>query len=318
MARRSCSTPRTAGSVYPRAFLAASRLDLAALRRSEDCFVDELIGPVWCARAIPSMRAHFPALLCRRQPRALRARSAHVRGPPAVLRQYPLDAGGRRPRHGRARGRRRPGNLPPALSVDDALRRIEGLYKPYHRALRRLFTTVHRAFGTAILIDCHSMPSTAGVQGRAAARRCRARRPLRHQLRGWWPMTSSDPARPRLLGQPQQALCRRLHHRALRQPGRRAARHPARAQPRALHGRAAVRAHARIRPAGRRPADAGGAPGALPIEELRPYRAAAEYAFARLHPARRAGIAGRTMFRRTIAASDGALMIETAALPAPR
>jgi N-formylglutamate deformylase len=36
------------------------------------------------------------------------------------------------------------------------------LYKPYHRALRRLVTRVHRDFGTAILIDCHSMPSNAG------------------------------------------------------------------------------------------------------------------------------------------------------------
>ena len=46
------------------------------------------------------------------------------------------------------------------LSVDEALRRIETLYKPYHRALRRLITRVHRDLGTAVLIDCHSMPST--------------------------------------------------------------------------------------------------------------------------------------------------------------
>ncbi len=32
------------GRVYPREFLAASRLDLATLRRSEDSFVDELIA----------------------------------------------------------------------------------------------------------------------------------------------------------------------------------------------------------------------------------------------------------------------------------
>ena len=28
--------------------------------------------------------------------------------------------------------------------------------------MRRLFTRVHRDFGAAVLIDCHSMPSTAG------------------------------------------------------------------------------------------------------------------------------------------------------------
>src|SRR3974390_1309973 len=48
------------------------------------------------------------------------------------------------------------------IPIDDALARIEGLYKPYHRSLRRLFTRLHREFGAAMLIDCHSMPSTAG------------------------------------------------------------------------------------------------------------------------------------------------------------
>src|SRR6516164_10548685 len=47
------------GSVYPRGFLAASRLDMVSLRRSEDSFVDELaLGVV--RRGYPLMRAHFP------------------------------------------------------------------------------------------------------------------------------------------------------------------------------------------------------------------------------------------------------------------
>src|SRR5204863_8455672 len=47
------------GSVYPHAFLTASRLDVAALRRSEDIFVDELsLGVV--RRGYPLMRANFP------------------------------------------------------------------------------------------------------------------------------------------------------------------------------------------------------------------------------------------------------------------
>src|SRR5258708_10373854 len=48
------------------------------------------------------------------------------------------------------------------IPVEDAIRRIEGLYKPYHRALRRLFTRQHRDFGAPVLVDCHSLPSTAG------------------------------------------------------------------------------------------------------------------------------------------------------------
>ncbi len=48
------------------------------------------------------------------------------------------------------------------ISVAEALRRIDALYKPYHRTLRRLFMRLHRDFGAAILIDCHSMPSSTG------------------------------------------------------------------------------------------------------------------------------------------------------------
>jgi N-formylglutamate amidohydrolase len=48
------------------------------------------------------------------------------------------------------------------IPVDDALRRIESLYKPYHRTLRRLVSRVHQDFGVAVLVDCHSMPSTTG------------------------------------------------------------------------------------------------------------------------------------------------------------
>ena len=45
------------------------------------------------------------------------------------------------------------------ISVDDALARIEALYKPYHRALRRLINQAHQSFGTVVVVDCHSMPS---------------------------------------------------------------------------------------------------------------------------------------------------------------
>ncbi len=45
------------------------------------------------------------------------------------------------------------------LDVEEALTRIEALYKPYHRALRRLINKAYQAFGTVILVDCHSMPS---------------------------------------------------------------------------------------------------------------------------------------------------------------
>jgi len=149
------------GSTYPRAFLAASRLDIGTLRRSEDSFVDELIAGV-VVQGFPLMHAHFPRCFVdvNREPYELDPRMFE----------------GRLPSFANTRSMRVAGGLGTVarvvgdaqeiydqrIPVDDALRRIESLYKPYHRSLRRLFTKLHRDFGTAVLIDCHSMPSTAG------------------------------------------------------------------------------------------------------------------------------------------------------------
>lgn len=149
------------GCVYPRAFLASARLDLLTLRRSEDSFVDELFAGV-VGRGHPLMRAHFPRCFI------------DVNREPYELDPRMFD--GRLPSFANTRSMRVAGGLGTVarvvgdsqeiydrrIPVDDALRRIESLYKPYHRALRRLLTRVHRDFGTAILVDCHSMPSSAG------------------------------------------------------------------------------------------------------------------------------------------------------------
>ncbi|MBI3706051.1 MAG: N-formylglutamate amidohydrolase, partial [Rhizobiales bacterium] len=149
------------GSTYPRAFLAVARLDIGTLRRSEDSFVDDLVAGV-VNQGFPLMRAHFPRCFVdvNREPYELDPRMFE----------------GRLPSFANTRSMRVAGGLGTVarvvgdaqeiydqrIPVDDALTRIESLYKPYHRALRRLFTRLHRDFGTAILIDCHSMPSTAG------------------------------------------------------------------------------------------------------------------------------------------------------------
>jgi N-formylglutamate deformylase len=149
------------GSVYPRAFLANAQLDIATLRRSEDSFVDELFAAV-VERGFPLMRAHFPRCYVdvNREPYELDPRMFE----------------GRLPSFANTRSMRVAGGLGTVarvvgdaheiydqrIPVDEALTRIEGLYKPYHRALRRLITSMHRDFGAAVLIDCHSMPSVAG------------------------------------------------------------------------------------------------------------------------------------------------------------
>jgi N-formylglutamate amidohydrolase len=151
------------GNVYPRAFLTATRLDVATLRRSEDSFVDELVHGV-VGRGYPMMRAHFPRCY------------VDVNREPYELDPRMFD--GRLPSFANTRSMRVAGGLGTVarvvgdaqeiygqrIPVDDAIRRIEALYKPYHRALRRLFTRIHRAFGAAVLIDCHSMPSAAGTK----------------------------------------------------------------------------------------------------------------------------------------------------------
>src|ERR1700681_2628593 len=151
------------GNVYPPSFLASARLDLASLRRSEDSFVDELfLGVV--QRGHPLMRAHFPRCYIdvNREPYELDPRMFE----------------GRLPSFANTRSMRVAGGLGTVarvvgdaqeiydqrIPVDEALRRIEQLYKPYHRALRRLFTQVHRDIGAAVLIDCHSMPSATGTK----------------------------------------------------------------------------------------------------------------------------------------------------------
>src|SRR2546423_12055194 len=151
------------GRTYPRAFLATAQLDLATLRRSEDSFVDELFAGV-VGRGQPLVRAHFPRCYVdvNREPYELDPRMFEGRLPSFANTRSMRVAGGlgtvaRVVGDAQEIYRQR-------IPVDDAIRRIEGLYKPYHRALRRVFTRVHRDFGAAVLIDCHSMPSAAGAQ----------------------------------------------------------------------------------------------------------------------------------------------------------
>lgn len=48
------------------------------------------------------------------------------------------------------------------LMVAEAEAQIEGLYFPYHTALKQLLLTARAHFGGVVLVDCHSMPSTGG------------------------------------------------------------------------------------------------------------------------------------------------------------
>jgi N-formylglutamate amidohydrolase len=146
------------GRHYPDAFLRASRLDKIAIRRSEDAFVDELFQHVVRLGA-PLLKARFPRayLDVNREPYELDPKMYDDRLPSYANIRSIRVAGGlgtiaRVVGEAQEIYQRR-------LCVREALTRIETIYKPYHQTLRRLLAQTHVAFGYAVLIDCHSMPS---------------------------------------------------------------------------------------------------------------------------------------------------------------
>lgn len=147
------------GRNYPESLFAASRLTDLQLRRSEDVAVDHLFADIPSLGA-PLLVANFPRawLDVNREPYEL---------DPLLFRE-------RLPAHANCRSARVAGGLgtiprlvaenqpiystPPSL--EDGLRRIETVYRPYHERLRRLIAQTAVEFGYCILVDCHSMPST--------------------------------------------------------------------------------------------------------------------------------------------------------------
>ncbi|MEP9389799.1 N-formylglutamate amidohydrolase [Mesorhizobium sp. KR9-304] len=150
------------GNHYPERFLALTRLDRTAIRRSEDCFVDELFGAAVPLGA-PLLAANFPRayLDVNREPWELDPRMFAEPVPSFANIRSARVAGGL-------------GTVPKLvgegldiysgrLPLAEAVGRIETVYKPYHDALKRLLTTTHARFGYAVLIDCHSMPASIRI-----------------------------------------------------------------------------------------------------------------------------------------------------------
>ena len=155
------SSPHS-GAVYPAHFLAMSRLDAASLRRSEDSYVDDLMRPATAIGA-PLLRALFPRAYLdpNREPYELDPRMFNGRLPGHVNTRSIRVAGGL-------------GTIPRIvgdaqeiyarrLSIAAAFARIDGLYRPYHRALRLLLSRSLERFGVAVLVDGHSMPSAGAT-----------------------------------------------------------------------------------------------------------------------------------------------------------
>lgn len=155
------------GRRYGADFLAASRLDAMALRRSEDSFVEELFaaGP---GLGVPLLAAEFPRAWCDAN------REAWELDPAMFEDALPdfVDTRSPRVRAGLGTIARVVGNGEPIyagkLRFAEARARIDACWRPFHEALARLIRQTQAQFGSCLVIDCHSMPSQAGRQaGRA-------------------------------------------------------------------------------------------------------------------------------------------------------
>ena len=140
-----------------------AHLDLFSLRRLEDTDVDLLVAeaPQHGATVISACygRAYLdlnrsadeldPAMFSEPAPRPYRTNARTAAG----LGLFARYAAGGREIYGRK------------LSFDEANRRISKVHAPYHAALNRELNFAQTRFGGAILIDWHSMPSIAAMQG---------------------------------------------------------------------------------------------------------------------------------------------------------
>lgn len=153
------------GRDYPANFLEAARLDAMSLRRSEDCFVDELFAGATQAGA-PLIAATFarafcdpnrepweldPAMFSDSLPAWVNTTSARVGAGLGTLARVVAS--------GEAIYRRK-------LSFEEAEFRVRAYWEPYHAALLGLLEATQARFGACLLIDCHSMPAQGTGNGR--------------------------------------------------------------------------------------------------------------------------------------------------------
>lgn len=152
------------GAIYPEEFLDQAAVPLSALRRAEDAFVDELFAAA-PTLGMPFLAARFPRSYvdANREPyeldpgmfegplpRPLNHRTTRVA---AGLGMIPrVAAGGEAIYRGRV----------PAEAIEH---RLETCWRPYHQTLSLLVENTYSAFGGALLIDAHSMPSSASNLG---------------------------------------------------------------------------------------------------------------------------------------------------------
>lgn len=158
-----CASPHS-GRVYPAAMMAASHLDAAAIRRSEDAHVDELIAhaprfghtliAAEFARAFLDVNREpwelDPTMFADELPSFAKARTARVAAGLGAIARIVCE--------GQEIYSRK-------LTFAEAETRVRNVHEPYHRALGMLIAEAKAHCGLAILIDWHSMPAAAATRG---------------------------------------------------------------------------------------------------------------------------------------------------------
>jgi N-formylglutamate deformylase len=153
------------GRCYSPEFLAASRLDPISLRRSEDCFIEELFAGA-IGFGAPLVHATFPRAWCDANREAweldpkmfvdplpdwVNATSARVNAGLGTIAR--VVASGEAIYRGK-------------LTFAEAEQRIETCWKPFHETIAALIQGTRAVFGRCVLIDCHSMPSHVPISSR--------------------------------------------------------------------------------------------------------------------------------------------------------
>lgn len=159
------------GRYYPDSFIHQARLQGSALRASEDAFVDDMV-PFSPEDGIYGIACHYARAFCDVNRNALELDARLIRGdlPKAALGLS-------------ARVKAGYGVIARCLAANQDIyrqpldmaevnRRLDLIHRPYHDSLQALLREAKKLNGRAVLVDWHSMPSSALVHagGAAAAR----------------------------------------------------------------------------------------------------------------------------------------------------
>jgi len=161
-------TSAHSGRAYSADLMAGVRLCPLTLRRSEDCFVDDLFAAA-PAHGAPLLAANFPRAFCDANREAWELDPAMFTDP---LPDW-VNSGSSRVSAGLGTIAKVVASGEPIYAVKlpfaEAERRIYTYWHPFHDTLGRLIGDIKDRFGYCLVIDCHSMPSSG--QGKRGASR---------------------------------------------------------------------------------------------------------------------------------------------------